>query len=92
MTASVPPSSSKTYNLEIRGNKKLSNKEIEIIGSSQDGSLTGSDRTDVSIVNMSDGRTAGRVEERNVPGINWVQLVWLMLTASALYLTVLFRG
>ncbi|MFB6100928.1 MAG: hypothetical protein ABEK16_06695 [Candidatus Nanohalobium sp.] len=91
MTTTVAASSSKTFNVRIRGVKEVNPAQIEIIAESQDGSLEGSDTMQVSIKNMSINNQAVSGQTRDVPGIGTMQILWLALIASTFYFLTLSR-
>jgi hypothetical protein len=92
LTTTVAASSSQTYNLRVRGNRKLDPTEVELIAESQDGSLEGSDIAEIEINNVTGPSNASAAQTRDVPGMTSIQLMWLMMMASALYFTLLFRS
>jgi hypothetical protein len=86
MIATVEASDSQTYNLRVRGNKEVEDfQDVELQADSQDGSLSGYDTTEARIVNMSMAGGEASQQERDIPGITWVQMLWIAIMASTLY-------
>ncbi|MEF8880419.1 MAG: hypothetical protein V5A72_01140 [Candidatus Nanohaloarchaea archaeon] len=88
MNLSIPGGESRTYDVEIRSNRELSNENITLIGKSRRGDLEGSDMLEVNVtaggnVGSSSGQT------RDVPGLTFIQLIVAGIIAS---IVVFFRN
>ncbi|MFB6158554.1 MAG: hypothetical protein ABEJ95_02725 [Candidatus Nanohalobium sp.] len=86
ITTEVPPKSSKTFNIEVKGNKKIENfKQLEVIAQSQDRSLTGSDTTEIKITENGGNQASTGTTTHNIPGLTTPYIILLTATATLLY-------
>ncbi|WP_153550097.1 hypothetical protein [Candidatus Nanohalobium constans] len=88
MTVDVAGGASETHALNIRGNKRIENwEEIELQADSRDGQLSGYDTTFAKITETAgtgNGSTPTQVN-RDVPGLQTIQLIWMAMIASTIY-------
>jgi len=85
MNTTVPARSSRTFDVEIRGNREISQNQIELQGESRRGDLEGYDQLQAEIVD--NGGTAGNTqgEVRDVPGLGLIQIIFMSLVGAATY-------
>lgn len=85
-TTTVPPRSSKTYTLQVYGGSTevTPPDSVEVIATSKDGEISGSDSVEIDVVESPTGTSSG-TQTQNVPGIGVVQLAVIALSAATLY-------
>ena len=88
MRVTVEGQTAKTYDLEVNaeGADPMDPTEVVVYGESLDGALNGSDNSTVRILNGSTTPDNVTGQEReDVPGITLIQILWIMMTASAVF-------
>lgn len=85
MNTTIAGQSSRTFDIEIRANREISQNQIELQGESRRGDLEGFDQLQAEIVD--NGGTAGNTQGqvRDVPGLTFIQLVVMSLIGTAAY-------
>jgi len=91
MNVTVPAQSSRTFNLEVRGNSIMSTEQVTVEAAGS-GSLSGQDNLDVEIVDSSASSSSNATQRsRDVPGIGFTQLAWLAMVATTTYFLFISR-
>ena len=85
MNTTVAGQSSRTFDIEIRANREISQNQIELQGESRRGDLEGFDQLQAEIVD--NGGTAGNTQGqvRDVPGLTFIQIIVMSLIGTAAY-------
>ena len=92
MNVTVPAQSSRTFNLEIRGNSIMSTDQVLVEASARSGSLSGQDNLDVEIIDSSASSSSNTTQRsRDIPGIGIIQLTWLTMVATFTYFLFISR-
>ena len=85
MNTTLEGQSSRTFDIEIRANREISQNQIELQGESRRGDLEGFDQLQAEIVDNGGtvGNTQGQV--RDVPGLTLIQIIVMSLIGTTAY-------
>lgn len=85
-TTTVPPSSSKTFHVEISGGHEDLDSDLTLAADAVGIEQFGTDSVSVQVVEGSSG-TGGEVKQtQDVPGIQWLQVVFLLVVSTFIYI------